>query len=214
MKAIQSTLIALSAIVVASFGVACGDASDIEGFDVNTTAANQLISEAERDFIASLSDAAKSGTVEFVNASTTTVELIDITCGLHSDTSMHLIGKHDRRNTYASIEDIANSKQMGIANLSRLVDCARDQGFWQESRKPLEWEIYHHVDGTASCLINEVFYVGEPNAEIVWTFQIFDFTRSYTDQLDEDGYLTTYFCAPYDLDYFAGQYTYTASYVD
>ena len=70
------------------------------------------------------------------------------------------------------------------------------------------------VDGTAICLVYEMEISGEPGYEVSWSFALFDFQRTGTALINEQGFGYDYFCAPYDLDYFGGQYTTTLTYVD
>ncbi|MDF1561532.1 MAG: hypothetical protein P1V51_00735 [Deltaproteobacteria bacterium] len=145
--------LALSSLALALFLTACGSAGTFEsGASVGRAA---ILDGDEEAYIASLSEYERKGTVWLVNSALTTVQVLDVDCGLQSDAAKHIIREKLRRNgVFDTLEQIADVNNVGVYNLSRLTDCAYDKGWIQpdtttlyESYAALPTYLQEAVDG-------------------------------------------------------------------
>jgi hypothetical protein len=92
-----------------------------------------VLSSDEIQLIFAMSPAERTGTVDFLNDSNTTTAMLDEDCGLYKDAAKWLT----KTRPFADIYAAADTKNVGVANLSSTLDCAYEHGYIEGTAEPV-----------------------------------------------------------------------------
>ncbi|MBW2524044.1 MAG: hypothetical protein JRI23_07710, partial [Deltaproteobacteria bacterium] len=99
----------------------------------------------------------------FVNDSDTTQETLDWDCGLYSDTAKHIIKARDRAGEFATIQELADVNQVGIASLQTLESCADHFGYGEEHEVYYDsLQAVYDENHALSSVIKQLMMAGNP----------------------------------------------------
>lgn len=153
------------ALALTALLAACGAAPA----DNLGTSSSAIVDSDEIAFIFSLSPEARTGTVEFVNDSKTTREKLDDECKLHSDAAKKIDRFKRRKGGFADIYELADVTQVGVWNLSKVVDCATDNGFIVVTAPPVVTvtltETFSDLDPALQTVVNALIVEAQAQAD-------------------------------------------------
>ena len=140
----KTSLITLAALALAANTAACvADTTPFEDLGSNSDA---IVSSAENDFIGTLTQQERTGTVQFVNSGLTTQQLLDEDCGLHSDAAKHITRYKLKHGWFHDIYQLADVHEVGVYNLSKTVACAVANGFIATETTVSFWSLQQVYD--------------------------------------------------------------------